>query len=231
MKLAGLIQEGKWDSITSDAVKRVMNHVKKTKLKYDKGKKPGKLESDGFYEEVIHEYREPLSFYLSVRIKREDMDGGFVMKAQELLYKSSDLSIVEVEIKIDPKDEPKIYTTLVSYLKDRLRHEIEHVTQHGSNRLPGRPKDTLQRVRRRMEKDPKNSWKYCLLPDEMPAMVHGMYAMAKHDKTPIDLAFSEQLDLEVKAGNITKQQKMIVMKKWIEYAKKHLTSAQFSKNY
>ncbi|MBC8147109.1 MAG: hypothetical protein H8E98_03910 [Bacteroidetes bacterium] len=232
MKLVNLIQEGRYDAITGDAVKRVMKFIKDTRKKYDKGKPLGKLDKDGFYEDVIHTYDTPLDFYLSVRIKRDNIGKQqFKISAAEWFYKSADTSIVEVELTIDPDKEHKTYSTIVSYLKDRLRHEIEHVTQHGSNKKAERPRNTSAKIRNRLGDDPKNRYKYYILPDEIPALVHGMYAMAKNDKKPLDIIFDEQLYNDISHNNISKQDAVKIKKKWIEYAKKKLPSAVYSKKY
>lgn len=231
MKLVNILNEGKYDSVTRHAVKRIFAHLKKTKLLHDKGKRIGKKESDGFYEDIIHEYDEPLDFYLSLRFKREPVKGGDFLLNAYAYSSDPDYAIVEIEVVIDPESEPKVYSALGSYLQDAVRHEIEHLTQAGLNKKQGKAKSTRSGTRDKISIKNKNAYKYFLLRDEIPAMVHGLYKKAKHDKQPLDTTMEDYLNIFIKNGSITKSEKVKTMKKWIEYAKKNLTNAIYSKKY
>jgi len=231
MNLVKILKEGRYDSITRDAVKRIFDHIKKSKIAYDKGRNIGKKESDGFYEDILHSYDEPLDFYLSLRYKREKVRGGD-FKLNAYAYSSDpDYAIVEVEIVINPDSEPKVYSTLNSHIQDAVRHEIEHLTQAGLNKKQGKAKPTRSGTRDKISIENKNAYKYFLLRDEIPAMVHGLYKKAKHDKQPLDVTMEDYLNIFIKNGSITRSEKDKTMKAWIAFAKKNLTSSKFSKKY
>ena len=109
-------------------------------------------------------------------------------------------------------------------LNDVVRHELEHITQVGKNKIAGRVKPSTSRQRELSQKD----YRYFLLRDEIPAMVAGMYRQAKTQKKELDIVFSNYLDYFIEIGQMTEEQKTLVMDTWIDYVKKNYPAAKFS---
>lgn len=225
--------EGKYDKITGISVDEIWKIIKITKIIYNIKPKGIVYDDDGFLENQInYDFIEPVEYDLFLRVKREKIDNklGFIIEG----YSESPISLIVIELIIDPDKEPYCYKELNSYLQDTVRHEIEHLTHAGYNRLEDRP-DPKKSLRLRNELNRAhergvfvNSYKYYLLEDEIGPLVHGMYRKAKTDKKPITVIFNEFLDImsnENIINNDRNRQK--VYDAWISYAKKNLPVAKY----
>ena len=232
MQLTTLLLEIKLDGFVSQISNFIMQYVKKTKTYYDLGqeKKIGPLDKNtGYRVNHFADYEEPIIFTLYLALQRTNKVSkiGFAVDANSGDFKD-DPNIL-LSIALDPEKEPQIYSTVLGYIKDAIRHELEHMTQEGINRVKGREKSELIKVRKKINKSKTEKYKYFLLRDEVPAMVKGMYTRAKYEKRPIDLVFSDYLDYFVDEKMITEKQKQIIIKVWIDYTKKQYPLAKFSK--
>lgn len=156
---------------------------------------------------------------------------GFVVDANSYILTYEDMyNIPEVEITIiiNPKLRSTIYKALYIKLLDIIRHELEHLLQKGLN---AEQTHKIKNMSDKKRQKYQNSYKYYLLPDEIPAAVSGMRLSAKHRGVPIDVEFLDYLEPIVKSGYITIAQRDKVVKKWVQYALKHYPNTILSKKY
>ena len=232
------INESKYDSLASTFVKDLFSVVKQTA-----GTKLNKAVIKQF------EYTNPLKFIISIKLVRveefnpsesKDFSGlpwevinfenkGFAIDANAYIPNESESEDPEIEIVvyISPDAEPQCYSDLNYKLIDNVRHELEHLLQKGVNKKSGHVVNTSKKTRSNAE----NTYKYFLLPDEVPAMVAGMYAAAKKKRITLDQAFAEYLAPFVETEIISELEFERVMNGWVDFAKKVYPAAKFSNKY
>lgn len=220
-----LLTEGRYDAITRKAVKDIMQVVTETRGKNDdlhQAVLPWDIHNVEEYEQ------EGLSFYVELNVHHQPLLDRGAMDESEAYYVNSaasddDENVIMMTIVVDPLWEPKIYEKLFYKLQEDIRHEIEHFTQSGYNRIEDRPISTTNTANL---KTVFGHHKHKL---EVPALVHGFYRRAKLEKRPLDEVMIEDLDSEIQKGNLTKKQAETLLKMWVEYAKKNLPRALYSK--
>lgn len=227
--------EGKYDRITGISVDEIWKLIKITKILYNIKDQTGdlvKYDEQGFLEkEIDYSFDEPVEFDLFLSIKREQVDSeeGFLIDGSS----NAPDNTIFVELIINPDKEPICYRELNSALQELLRHEIEHLTHDGINRLEDRPDpEKSMKFRKQLNRAHEkgnfaNSYKYYLLEDELGPLVHGMYRKAKTDKKPITDIFNHFLDIMEKEEIIKKDKRKLVYDKWIEYSRKNLPAAKY----
>lgn len=136
---------------------------------------------------------------------------------------------IEILVTINPSAEPECYTKLNASLQDTVRHEIEHLTQGGENYRENKAKPSSDRVRNKVNTIPSETWKYFTLKDEIPAMVHGLYRMAKTEKEFLDTVMIRYLNYFKSEGILDDEKIGKIMTKWKKFAKENLPEAKFSK--
>ena len=122
-----------------------------------------------------------------------------------------------------PDFSPKSYEKLFYRLQEVMRHEIEHLTQGGPNRIPDRP------IYYGSTSDLKTVYGHHKNKIEVPALVHGFYRRAKIEKRPLDEIMVEDLDADIQKGLLSKKQAENLLTIWLDYAKKNLPAARYSK--
>jgi hypothetical protein len=212
--------EGRYDRLTSNAVKKCWPIIKASKI-------AGESEYVFDLEEVEDN---GIYFSLELQIIRKviSFPQGFVLDAGAYTTKGNNL--IEIIINIDPSKEPEVYSVLNAKLHDAFRHEIEHLTQSGKNKVPGKPTATRAKTRDKINIDNKNIYKYFILRDEIPAMAQGMYKQAKKQKRPLDDVFNEYLQYFLDENIINDSEKAKILASWIGFAKKNLPAARYSNN-
>ena len=232
--------EGRYDKLTGLVADSIWNIIKVSRTLYDKF--PEKRKSFKKFKEVdidteFKTHKMPIKlkdfeFDLSVKIRRDETiihKLGFIIDG---LTNAEDGTIT-IKIEINPEKEPKCYKELNSFLQDVIRHEIEHLTHDGMNRILDRPDpqstyDLRVKLLRAFGKgNIGDSDKYYLLEDELVPLVQGMYRKAKTDKKPLGVIFREFLDIMVDDGFIDKSKVDKIYGVWVEYAKRLLPAAKF----
>jgi hypothetical protein len=115
---------------------------------------------------------------------------------------------INVDLCISPTAEPACYSQLEYDMIDSIRHEIEH-TFHAANSKP---------AQRHAQKD---TYRYFLLPDEIPSMVSGLSLAAKREGIPFTAAVSNYLTPFVESGFITVDQFDRISRVWSDWANSH----------
>jgi len=224
--------EGKYDRISGISVDEIWKIIKITKVLYDLKVPCLSCDELGYIEkEIDYSFSSPVEYDLILKIKRDKVfrKEGFYIDGS-----SDDIEgIIFIELVIDPDKEPNCYNELNSFLQETIRHEIEHLTHGGYNRIEDRPDpDKTMKIRIALNKanvkgDFVNSYKYYLLEDELGPLVHGMYRKAKTDKKPITTIFNQFLSIMEEEGIINKEKRKLVYKEWVKYAKKVLPHAKY----
>ena len=172
-----MINEGRYDSITRLVVKDIMDSWKSQ----FEGKE-GELRFEEDYE-LENSKGQPIDFELLAVLKLEEtedktyiVDGG----ANEEL----DPPYLEVTFQVDPRSLPKMWSTIYNDLIDVVRHEIEHLTQSGTNVISSKEMADDQSIRQMINWGLLPQAEYFKLEKEVDAMLQGMYLKAKKSKTP-----------------------------------------------
>lgn len=191
--LEGLLNEGVYDSLVTRLSKDVINAWKS---QFDEN--PKRLFSllDKNYEEEDAKGR-PMEFDLLAKIdfkKTKDrqykVDGGANEGDDETE------GFVALNFTVDPRELPRMWSTIAMDIRDVLRHELEHLTQGGWNVRTGKEMEDDQAIRDLIQKykilAPKN---YFMLDKEVDAMLQGMYYKAKKSRKPFADVIDDYLDM------------------------------------
>lgn len=218
-QVSTILNEGRYDAISGVIVDAVWKSVRDSKKDYEENP----IEN----EVVVYNYPanfKDIKFELQIIINRIIGD-NFAYRVDG----ASDLGFIMIKLDINPKVEPKLYNEINPKLQDVARHEIEHLNQFEGK--TEKQKITPPEIRKKIQEDPSKTAEYFLLPDEIPAMVHGLYRMAKTKKIPIVDAFESYLDYFVNVENVISElDKEKIMDEWIDFAKKYIPQAKFEKS-
>lgn len=186
------MNEGAYDSIVSKLSKDVLNAWKS---QFDDN--PKRLFSllDTSYEFEDAKGR-PMDFEFLAKLdfkKTKDrqykVDGGANEGDDETE------GFVALNFQVDPRELPRMWSTIAMDIRDVLRHELEHLTQGGWNVRMGKEMEDDQFIRDLIQKyktlAPKN---YFMLDKEVDAMLQGMYFKAKKSRTPFADVIEDYLD-------------------------------------
>jgi hypothetical protein len=181
------LNEGRYDSITRLVVKDIMDSWKS---QFDG--KEGELRFEEDYE-LENSKGQPIDFELLAVLKLEEtedktyiVDGG----ANEEL----DPPYLEVTFQVDPRNLPKMWSTIYNDLIDVVRHEIEHLTQSGTNVISSKEMADDQSIRQMINWGLLPQAEYFKLEKEVDAMLQGMYLKAKKSKTPFKDIISDYFE-------------------------------------
>lgn len=207
-----LLTEGRYDAITRKVVKDIMKAV--TDGDSDSYNLPWDISNEQEYEQ------EGLNFSLELDIVRTDDVKTFeVMTA---VADDNDENIILMTISLNPNFSSQHLEKLFYKLQEDIRHEIEHLTQMGPNRIEDRP------IYKGSTTNLKTVYGHHKNVIEVPALVHGFYRRAKLEGKPLDEVMMEDLDSEIEKGLLTKNQAQKLLTIWLDYAKKNLPKAKYS---
>jgi hypothetical protein len=209
-----LLTEGRYDTITRKVVRDIMKAV--TEGNSDSYNLPWDISSEQEYEQ------DNLSFSLELDIVRSEEVDSFEVRTA--IADEDEENIIMMTIILGPRFNSQKLQKLFYKLQEDIRHEIEHFTQIGPNRIKDRPtyKGSTANL--------KTTYGHHKNVIEVPALVHGFYRRAKLEKRPIDEIMMDDLDSEIERGLLTKNQAQKLLTLWISYAKKNLPSAIYKEN-
>ena len=208
-----LLIEGRYDTITRKVVKDIINFV--TSKRKGSFSLPYDMTDEFEYEQ------EGLSFSIDLDIKKNRGVKDFYLDAA--VSDDKDENVIMVALFFGPDFSPKSYEKLFYRLQEVMRHEIEHLTQGGPNRIPDRP------IYYGSTSDLKTVYGHHKNKIEVPALVHGFYRRAKIEKRPLDEIMIDDLDADIQKGLLSKKQAENLLTIWLGYAKKNLPAARYSK--
>jgi len=209
-----LLTEGRYDAITRKVVRDIMKAV--TEGDSDTYNLPWDISNEQEYEQ------ENLSFSLELEIVRSEEVDSFEVRTA--IADEDEENIIMMTIILGPRFNSQKLQKLFYKLQEDIRHEIEHFTQIGPNRIKDRPtyKGSTANL--------KTTYGHHKNVIEVPALVHGFYRRAKLEKRPIDEIMMDDLDSEIERGLLTKTQAQKLLTLWLDYAKKNLPSAIYKQN-
>lgn len=214
-----ILLEGRYDSLTRRIVNDVFYVVKETKG--NKNLIEATLPSDVGRGDT-YEHESGIEFSITIHITRIDrlFYGNENIDYHVNTYIADDDELV-LEIAIDTDKEPQIYEQLIYKINEDIRHEIEHYTQEIMIDKPINDEPTAQM---------DSTYEHHKAPSEIPAMVHGFYRRAKVEKRPLDEIMWEDLNKDIKLGNLTQEEAEDLFRIWINYSRRRLPNAIYSTN-
>jgi hypothetical protein len=231
------INEGRYDRVTGLVTREIMRLVRASKVMEDvKGEELDPYREEGFLKFDLGDIESPgLSFSAMFYVKRAPVSTGFAIEgftyAEDFDQERHpvDENFIAIILTLDPEKEPGVYNRCQPFIRDAVRHEIEHLTQKGINKKPFRPR-LVSKKRREEIGRALDSYAYFTLPEEIPAMVSGMYNAAKTRKLPLDVVLKEYLQYYVDETPFTIEEARKVLAIWLKWAKKNLPAAKYSEN-
>lgn len=209
-----LLTEGRYDAITRKVVRDIMKVVNGTRI--GDFILPWDVSNEQEYEQ------EGLSFNLELDIvETEDIEKFEVRTA---IADEDDENIILMTIILGPKFNKQNLEALFYKLQEDVRHEIEHFTQMGPNRIEDRP------IYKGSTANFKTVYGHHKNIIEIPALVRGFYRRAKIERKPIDEIMMDDLDTEIERGNLSKNTAQKLLTLWVDYAKKNLPHAIYRKD-
>jgi hypothetical protein len=203
------LNEGRYDSLTRNVVRDIMEDWKS---QFDGSN--GKLE---FNEDYIttNSKGQPIKFEVSADLRVKETKSGLykVDGGADPLRKPT--AYLEVRFQVDPRDLPQKWEDIYMDLIDVVRHEIEHMTQQGTNVIASKEMadDELLRNLIKLKFLPKSD--YYKLEQEVDAMLQGMYLKAKKTKTPFIDVINDYFD----KARVAKKDRPDILDLWRKRAK------------
>ena len=151
-----------------------------------------------------------LKYKMSDNVKR----GEFYIDALAEDGQSGLWSEIELHLITNPEDERRILSKVRPYIREAVRHEIEHLTQRGDNLKASKFIRNNKKMRERIRNNPEIGYKYLILKDEIDANIHGLFARAKTTDQTYQEVVDDYLDSFVKQGDITEKQRNLVYRTW-----------------
>lgn len=247
------VMEGRYDSLSSTLAGMTLNIIKKAhqrasidqtgeyltgKVYYKQGEEVPAILSNEQPHILFLEIPESLpktlqrpveeEFYFIVKVQFVEGLGDYRYGGHAYTSDNpDDTPIVEVTFEIDPKDIPQVFSEVYEDALDIIRHEIEHMTQRGTNLKPGKFLASDTSLRTKIEKGDLPAKKYFMLDKEIPAMIQGLYFRAKKTRTPFRDVVDAYLDrfLEMEDGltgkpYISSEDKQEILNTWRDYLPK-----------
>jgi len=181
------INEGRYDSLTRMIVKDIINDWKS---QYDGT--PELLEYNEDYESE-NSKGQSINFelYATLNVKETKTEVYRVDGGADPLRTPAYL---EIKFQVDPRDLPQKWETIYNDLIDVVRHEIEHLTQAGSNVISSKEMEDDEILRNLIALKVLPKSEYFKLEKEVDAMLQGMYLKAKKSKTPFKDVINDYFD-------------------------------------
>ena len=96
-----------------------------------------------------------------------------------------------------------------------MRHEIEHLTQQGTNLIPSKKRNSDQARREKIKAGELPASKYPTLRSEIEPMLQGMYFSAKKQRRP----FADVINDWFESRGFSQEEKKNILKIWKPYLK------------
>jgi len=130
------------------------------------------------------------------------------------------LPFIELNIAFPGINEEKHYVEIMCWLKDIVRHEIEHLTQRGINAKFGKHRNLNFSKRAEIAGRPENFWKYFVLADEIEPNLHGLRSMSRYRREPYNKTIDWYLNYLQNTGTIQPEHKKLILTKWRKVGKR-----------
>lgn len=222
-----LLFEGRYDTLTKSVVKDAMEYIKDCE--------DCEIGEDWFELGLYTHNYSGIEFEAELIL--ELTDSGIMYGGEEVPFhintyvSTEDIVVIHLIIKQDQME--KQYQNIFFKLNEDVRHEIEHLVQDLSKqeiidkvnnpRFKNRQQPLVDRTA-----DYETTYLHHKDPAEIEALVHGYYRKAKLQKLPLDVVMTNDLNNEVKYGNLTKDESEDLMKMFLKYSRRNLPDAKYS---
>ena len=198
-----IILEGRYDSITKKISSEVFNYWKKD---FYEGKK------ESIFEKYYSDKDIEVDVYAQINFI-EGFDNFFIDGGV-----NEETDYLEIVVEIDPTWLPVYFSEVSMWLKDLVRHEIEHLTQDqmSSSYNPSKHMDDDREFRELINLGVLPKSFYFKLPREIDANLQGMYYRAKKERRPFIDVIMDYLNSQ----DITKEDIENILEVWRKRAKK-----------
>lgn len=200
-----IMAEGKYDSLSNRLSGMIF---RKWKEDYEAGN------ANSHFEHYIVDEKTGLEFDLTADAEFVDeniysVDGGANAGNQD------EDAFIHADFKIDIQQLPKLWEKIAFDLKDFMRHEIEHLTQQGTNLIASKKRNSDQARREKIKAGELPTSKYPTLRSEIEPMLQGMYFSAKKQRRP----FIDVINDWFNSRGFNDQEKKEILRIWKPYLK------------
>jgi len=200
-----IMAEGKYDSLSNRLSGMVF---RKWKEDYEAGN------ANSHFEQYIIDEKTGLEFDLTADAEFVDEDVYSVDGGANAGNQDED-AFIHADFKIDIQQLPKLWEKIAFDLKDFMRHEIEHLTQQGTNLIASKKRNSDQARREKIKAGELPTSKYPTLRSEIEPMLQGMYFSAKKQRRP----FIDVINDWFESRGFSQEEKRNVLKIWKPYLK------------
>ena len=200
-----IMAEGKYDSLSNRLSGMVF---RKWKEDFEAG------DRSSHFEEYIIDDKTGLEFDLTADAEFVDQDIYSVDGGANAGSGDED-AFIHADFKIDIQQLPKLWEKIAFDLKDFMRHEIEHLTQQGTNLIPSKKRSSDQARREKIKAGELPASKYPTLRSEIEPMLQGMYFSAKKQRRP----FIDVINDWFESRGFSQEEKKNILKIWKPYLK------------
>lgn len=192
-----ILLEGRYDSIVNKISSDVFNYWKKD---FYEGKNQSRFENSYYDKDIEVDIDANISFIDG--FDNFIVDGGV----------DEETDYLEIRFEIDPTWLPGYFSEISMWLKDLVRHEIEHLTQDQMSSSYNQAKhiDDDQFIRGLIDMGALDKADYFRLPKEVDANLQGMYYRAKKERRPFIDVIMDYLN----AQDITKKDLENILEIW-----------------
>jgi hypothetical protein len=200
-----IMAEGRYDSLSNRLSGMVF---RKWKEDFEAG------DSNSHFEEYIIDDKTGLEFDLTADAEFVDQDIYSVDGGANAGNEDED-AFIHADFKIDIQQLPELWEKIAFDLKDFMRHEIEHLTQQGTNLIPSKKRSSDQARREKIKAGELSPSKYPTLRSEIEPMLQGMYFSAKKQRRP----FIDVINDWFESRGFSQEEKKSILKIWKPYLK------------
>jgi hypothetical protein len=200
-----IMAEGKYDSLSNKLSGMVF---RKWKEDFEAGN------SESHFEQYIVDEKTGLEFDLTADAEFVDQDIYSVDGGANAGNQDED-AFIHADFKIDTQQLPKLWEKIAFDLKDFMRHEIEHLTQQGTNLIASKKRSSDQARREKIKSGELPTSKYPTLRSEIEPMLQGMYFSAKKQRRP----FIDVINDWFESRGFSQEEKRNILKIWKPYLK------------
>ena len=200
-----IMAEGRYDSLSNRLSGMVF---RKWKEDFEAG------DRSSHFEEYIIDDKTGLEFDLTADAEFVDQDIYSVDGGANAGSGDED-AFIHADFKIDVQQLPKLWEKIAFDLKDFMRHEIEHLTQQGTNLIPSKKRNSDQARREKIKAGELPASKYPTLRSEIEPMLQGMYFSAKKQRRP----FADVINDWFESRGFSQEEKKNILKIWKPYLK------------
>ena len=213
--MENLLTEGRYDRVTTELSREVINAVKEGKRRYQTAIV---LFKRTYVDIVVYIHRikdlEEPQVYAGTYLNPKEIRKDF--KNKRIIF--------HVEVPMGDEELVRSFNTLIPELKNIIRHEIEHVAQ---NKFKDREREGFFSSKRRYPQD-LEYFEYLMEPYEVEAYVRGLYKKAKTLGQPLNTLIDDFKDY-LEGTDMHPHEVKGVMDSWRAYAKKHLYQTPYRK--